>query len=85
MDGLYKDIVAIRLGKAREKLGFSIEDVENETGITVKNLLLYESGKREPSLNELGALIVFYGISADWLFGINPKAEIQANVNVMNT
>lgn len=66
---MYKETFADRLKKAREDTGFTQREVAKETGISQPILAYLETGKREPSLENLGILIDFYGVSADWLLG----------------
>ncbi len=66
---MYKETFAERLKKAREATGFTQREVAKETGISQPILAYLETGKREPSLENLGILIDFYEVSADWLLG----------------
>lgn len=66
---MYAESFPAKLKKARETIGFTQREVENETKITQSVLARYETGKLEPSLETLGVLADFYEVSIDWLLG----------------
>ena len=66
---MYSEPFASKIKKARENTGFTQREVAKETGITQSVLARYETGKLEPSLETLGILADFYGVSVDWLLG----------------
>lgn len=66
---MYSESFPSKLKKARQDTGFTQREVAKELGITQSVLARYETGKLEPSIEVLGLLIDFYGISADWLLG----------------
>ena len=72
---MYKEVFAERLKKAREKTGLTQVEVEKETKISRVNLGRYETGAREPDIETIGKLAVFYGITTDWLMGIGRPAK----------
>lgn len=53
------------------------KDVAAQTGITATALSAYEKGQREPTLTILVRLAKFYGVSIDWLCGIERKPEVK--------
>ncbi len=46
--------------------------VGNECGITQRKLSFIENGTTEPNLQDLRALCLYYGVSADYILGL-PK------------
>lgn len=72
---MYVEGFASKLKNAREKTGFTQREVEKETGITQSVLARYETGKLEPSIEVLGILADFYGVSVDWLLGTQGGKE----------
>ena len=51
------------------------KDVAARAGITATALSAYEKGQREPSLPALIKLAEIYGVSLDWLCGLDTKQE----------
>ena len=72
---MYKNAFAERLQKARKDTGFTQMEVAKELNIPQSTLANYETGNREPSLEILGTLAEFYGVSVDWLLSIAPKKK----------
>lgn len=66
---MYKESFAEKIKKARKDTGFTQIEVEEETKISQAIISALENGKREPSLENLGILADFYGVSVDWLLG----------------
>ena len=66
---MYADNFAQKLKKARKDAGYTQEQVALETGISRTIIAYLETGKREPSLENLGILADFYNVSVDWLLG----------------
>ena len=59
-----------RLKTIRKKRGFTQGYVADEVGITRPAYTAYESGKREPDFSILSKLAEVYGVSTDYLLGI---------------
>lgn len=70
---MYREIFTLRIKKAREMSGFTQVEVSKELEIPQPTLSGYESGKHEPSVENIGKLADFYGVSIDWLFGTGAK------------
>ena len=70
---MYREIFASRIKKARIDTGFTQKEVADETGISQPIIAYLETGRREPSLENLGILADFYNVSIDWLLGIDVK------------
>ena len=66
---MYKEGFAQKIRKAREDADLTQREVQAETGILQSALAKYEKGTLEPSLEKLGILADFYGVSVDWLLG----------------
>lgn len=66
---MYVEGFASKLKKAREKTGFTQREVSKETGIPQSTIAKYETQALEPSIETLGILADFYGVSIDWLIG----------------
>lgn len=76
---MYKENFAKKLREARKEAGYTQKYVEECTGISQSILAYLETGKREPSIENLGTLIDFYGINANWLLGTGtPKFETES-------
>lgn len=72
---MYKEGFASKLKKARQNTGFTQREIEKETGIKQSLIARYETGNLEPSIETLGILADFYGVSVDWLLGTRGKKE----------
>lgn len=72
---MYVEGFASKLKKAREKTGFTQREVANETGIPQNTIAKYETQSLEPSIETLGILADFYGVSVDWLLGTQGGKE----------
>lgn len=70
---MYKEIFHQKIKQARIDAGYTQRQVEKMTGISQSILAYIETGKREPSIENLGILIDFYEISADWILGTGKK------------
>ena len=64
-----------RIRELREDLPIkkSQSDVAKDLKITQRKLSYIETGKTEPSLEDLVRLCKYYGVSADYILGINEK------------
>lgn len=60
-----------RLKELRLKKGVSQLDVANYLGVTKQAYSYYELGKRDPSNEMLYAISDYFGVSLDYLFGLN--------------
>lgn len=70
MSNIAENLLAVRNSKKLLQ-----KDVAALTGITATALSAYEKGQREPSLSVVVKLAEFYGVSIDWLCGVEHKPE----------
>lgn len=70
---MYKEELGERLKSARERAGYTQNQVEAITGIKQSKISKIEIGLQEPNIETLGKLIDFYEISADWILGTGIK------------
>lgn len=70
---MYKETFHERIRQARLDTGYTQREVARETGIAQPIIAHIEKGNREPSLENLGKLIDFYGIDANWIIGTGKK------------
>lgn len=73
---MYKEIFPTRIKKARLDAGYTQEQVSENTGISQSNIAKYETGKLEPTLENLGTLAQFYNVSLNWLLGVTLEPNI---------
>ena len=66
---MYQESFPSKLKKAREKTGFTQREITRETGIPQSTIANYETGRTQPDIENLGILIDFYNIDANWLLG----------------
>jgi transcriptional regulator with XRE-family HTH domain len=64
-------LIGQRLRQARETVGYTLEEVSQKLGITVDELLLFESGKQSPPLSLLRKLAKLYGVFDSYFYGID--------------
>lgn len=70
---MYQKIFIEKIRAAREKSDFKQKEVQELTGITQSQLSKIESGKQQPTIEQLGKLIDLYEVSADWILGTGIK------------
>ena len=70
---MYTKILPDKLKEARKMTGFTQEETSKETGIKRAMISSYELGNAVPSVEKLGKLAEFYGVSVDWLLGMGKK------------
>lgn len=66
---MYVESFAEKIKKARKDIGYTQREVAKETKLPQSTIAKYETGKLEPSIETLGILADFYGVSLDWLIG----------------
>ena len=64
-----------KIKQARIDTGYTQQQVEDITGIPRATISRLESGKRQPDLENLGKLIDFYEVSADWILGTGKRKK----------
>ena len=70
-----------RLKLIREAKGLTQEQVATALSIEIGTLSGYERGYRRPSIEGLGEIAKYYGVTSDYLLGLDPvKAEHAAQV-----
>ena len=70
---MYKEHFHTYIKQIREELGYSQQYVSDATGIYRTKITKLENGDEEPNIEQLGKLIDFYEISADWILGTGKK------------
>ena len=66
-----KTILGERLKELREERGYTQKQLSEELGINSVTYLHYEKEQREPPLSLLADISRFYGVSPDYLLGLN--------------
>lgn len=66
-----KTILGERLKELREERGYTQKQLSEELGINSVTYLHYEKEQREPPLSLLADIARFYGVSVDYLLGLN--------------
>lgn len=66
--------LAKRLVIARANTGLSRKQIAERIGVTESTIGLYESGNRQPSLENLMKLASIYKVTTDYLLGCEPSA-----------
>lgn len=76
-----------RLRQLIDSHGYTYADVEFYTGITSATISRYLSAQRLPDMKYLLVFCKLFGVSADWLMGLNdekPDAEVPELVFLYN-
>ena len=72
---MYRECMCKRLQEIRLQKGYTQKEIEKETGIPQPILSRIEKGEREPNIENLGTLIDFYEVSANWILGTGKRTE----------
>lgn len=59
-----------RLAAAREAAGLTMAALADRAGLSISTVYGYETGRRTPQADQLGALANALGVSADYLLGM---------------
>lgn len=73
---MYTEQFAVKMKTARANAGYTQQQVADITGIPRTTICKIESGNREPNIENLGKLIDFYEVSADWILGTGIKKGV---------
>ncbi len=66
-----KIILGERLKELREDRGYTQKQLSDKLGLNSVTYLHYEKEQREPPLSLLAEIAAFYGVSVDYLLGLN--------------
>ena len=64
-----------RLYTLRKEQNLTMERFGIAMEVTKQAVCRWENGERQPSLEMLARIAEFYGVSADYLFGLSDKRE----------
>ena len=81
---MFKENIPIRLKEARKRSGFTQVEVSELVDIEQGTLSKYELGTILPSIEMLGKLAEFYGVSLDWIFGLVQPQGIGLQKELQN-
>ena len=59
-----------RLKQIRLDSGKTIKEVAGALGMTISAYAHYEQGRREPSIDILKKICVYFGVSSDYIIGL---------------
>ena len=74
---MYKESFHARIKKTRTDAELTQMQVAQDTGISQSIIAYLETGKREPSLENLGILADYYNVSIDYLLGTKASSSYQ--------
>lgn len=66
-------MISQMIRKTREKKGISMRQAALDMGFPYTTYVNYEKGISEPNSEALVKIAVYYGVSADYLLGVEPK------------
>lgn len=67
---LFVDIFKYRLKRARRKAKYTMSRAAKKIGVQQATISRYESGKTIPAVDRVAAMAELYGVSIDWLCGM---------------
>lgn len=70
-----------RLLALRKARNLKPEDISSEFGVSPRAYYSYESGDRDPSTLTLAKMAIYFGVSADYLIGIENKTSPKLEEN----
>ncbi len=70
---MYKENLCKNLLAARKKRKITQQIAADFLNIQQGTLSKYENGKLEPDVETICRMAVFYGVSTDWLFGLEEE------------
>ena len=75
-----------RLKELRVSKGYSVEQMSELLGVSVRAYRSYEKDERDPSTTSLAVLAITLGVSANYLIGVtdNPELVPQPNSQKIN-
>ena len=72
-----KDIIADKIKMLREKRGITQAELARKLGVTRTGVNAWEMGISVPSTQYIAELSVFFGVSVDYLLGLNNTSTIS--------
>jgi transcriptional regulator with XRE-family HTH domain len=69
-----------RLKYLREELGYSLQDIADECGVSKSSIHLYELGTRKPKRETLEELCCLFNVDMDYLLGKSDIRNATANL-----
>lgn len=73
------------LKQTRINRGLSQKEVAEKLGVAKSTYSMYESGYREPNLETILKIAGTYGVSTDYLMGLDPEDDLIMNHNLGGT
>lgn len=74
-----KEILAQRLFQLREEAKITRQKAADDLGVTRAALEFYEKGKRTPDVSMIPRLAQYYGVTTDYLLGMDIKDSPARN------
>ena len=72
---MYKELLGEKLKKARIEAGYTQRQIADLLKINQSQLSKIENGQIEPNVENLGTLIDFYEVNADWILGTGMRKK----------
>lgn len=80
-----KEEIASKLRNAREKSGYTQEDIAKTLGVTPQKISSFETGRTRVDVDTLVALCKIYGVDANDIMGIEPQKSQSSPYDDMIT
>lgn len=75
-----KEILSQRITALREEAKITRQKAADDLGVTRAALEFYEKGKRTPDVGMIARLAEYYGVTVDYLFGLNNAASVDPSM-----
>lgn len=72
-----RNIFSENLKKSRLNSGMKVDEIASSLGVSQQTYYNYESGNREPSIENIVVLAKLFGVSADYLFGLTDDTDTK--------
>lgn len=72
--GVFMEILSVRMKELRKAANLKQTDVADALGISISAYCRYEYGQREPDASTIAAMATFYNVSADYLLGLSDES-----------
>ena len=67
-----------------ENSPYTTREIATAVGVTPSSMSMYITGKRDPDAEYIIAMAKYFGVSIDWLLGVDDTPERHQNTEILN-
>ena len=67
-----------------ENSPYTTREIATAVGVTPSSMSRYITGKRDPDAEYIIAMAKYFGVSIDWLLGVDDTPERHQNTEILN-